>query len=149
MKTFSLFVLLNLAGSFIISAQNLSDNKSQEREINALIDNYTKARETQDTILLNSILTSDIDQLVSSGEWRYGKEGAMKGMMRSSESNPGKRTIKVDKIRFLTPESAIADARYEIENTDGSSRKMWSTFVVVFKDETWKITAIRNMKPAS
>ncbi len=130
-------------------AQNSTQNQKAEKDIYALIDNYTKSRETQDTALLNSILTPDIDQLVSSGEWRYGKEGAMKGMMRSSESNPGKRTITVDKIRFLNSECAIADARYEIENADGTSRKMWSTFIVVLQDKKWKITAIRNMKPAN
>jgi len=149
MKTISLFILLTLMGPLIIKGQNSPDKKNTKQEIIKLIDNYTKSRETQDTTLLNSILTSDIDQLVSSGEWRYGKEGAMKGMMRSSESNPGKRTITVDKIRFLNPECAIADARYEIENADGTSRKMWSTFVVVLQDKKWKIAAIRNMKPAN
>jgi len=38
-----------------------------------------------------------VDQLVSSGEWRTGIEGAMKGMVRSSTSNPGKRTLVVYK----------------------------------------------------
>jgi hypothetical protein len=99
--------------------------------------------------LLKSILTPDIDQLVSSGEWRTGIEGAMKGMAGSSTNNPGKRTLKVEKIRFLNPESAIADARYEIENLDNTVRKMWSTFVVVYQDGMWKITAIRNMLPAN
>jgi hypothetical protein len=39
----------------------------------------------------------------------------------------------------------IADARYEIQNADGTARKMWSTFIVVYQDDAWKITAIRNM----
>lgn len=147
-KTFS-FVFLYLFISPLMHAQNASQTLTTEKEIYVLIDNYTKSRETQDTTLLNSILTPDIDQLVSSGEWRYGKEGAMKGMMRSSESNPGKRTITIDKIRFLNSECAIADSRYEIENADGTSRKMWSTFVVVLQEKKWKITAIRNMKPAN
>jgi len=50
-----------------------------------------------DTVMLKSILTPDVDQLVSSGEWRTGIEGAMKGMVRSSTSNPGKRTLVVYK----------------------------------------------------
>ena len=148
MKKYTFLIVIFLLVTSTPKAQNSALTQKADQEINALIENYNKSRESQDTSLLNNILTPDIDQLVSSGEWRYGKEGAMKGMMRSSESNPGKRTITIDKIRFLNPECAIADARYEIENTDGTSRKMWSTFVVVLQDEKWKITAIRNMLPA-
>lgn len=149
MKNILLLLLISFLSKTATLAQDSGFKNVQEKEIYTLIENYTKSRETQDTVLLKSILTPDIDQLVSSGEWRYGKEGAMKGMMRSSESNPGKRTITVEKIRFLNPECAIADARYEIENVDGTSRKMWSTFIVVLQDKKWKITAIRNMKPAN
>jgi hypothetical protein len=72
----------------------------------------------------------------------------MQGMMRSSSANPGERTLTVDKIRLLNEAAAIADARYEIRNADGTNRRMWSTFVVVYEAGTWKITAIRNMLPA-
>jgi len=98
--------------------------------------------------LLKSILTDDIDQLVSSGEWRIGVEVAVKGMMRSSESNPGSRKIIIDKIKYLTNSAAVVDARYEIQNADGSIRKMWSTFIVVSEKRHWRISAIRNMLPA-
>lgn len=148
MKRASLFILICLLISTSIYAQNTGINKNWEKQIYSLIEKYTQARETMDTVLLKSILTPDIDQLVSSGEWRFGMEGAMKGMVRSSASNPGKRTLKVEKLRFLNSECAIADARYEIENTDGTTRKMWSTFIVVYTEEIWKITAIRNMLPA-
>lgn len=143
-----LFILLILTGTTSIFAQNTLGENKQQHEIYSIIEKYTQSRETMDTVLLKSILTPDIDQLVSSGEWRTGMEGAMKGMVRSSASNPGKRTLKVEKLRFLNSECAIADARYEIENTDGTTRKMWSTFIVVYTEEMWKITAIRNMLPA-
>jgi len=129
-------------------AQLTIDKTKETRELHSLIEKYGHAREQQDTVLLKSILTTDIDQLVSTGEWRYGMEGAMKGMMRSSESNPGTRKFIVENVRFLNDASAIVDARYEIENPDGTSRKMWSTFIADRKDGYWKITAIRNMLPA-
>ncbi len=106
------------------------------------------ARETRDSELLKAILATDVDQLVSSGEWRRGVDEALKGMMRSSASRPGSRSLTVEKIRFLNPGSGIADARYEIKNTDGTVRKMWSTFIVTYQDKRWKIAAIRNMLPA-
>jgi uncharacterized protein (TIGR02246 family) len=129
-------------------AQGFKVDEKEKQEIYSLIEKYTQSRDNRDTVLLESILTPDIDQLVSSGEWREGKNESMKGMMRSSGNNPGKRTITIDKIRFLNPKSAIADAKYEIQNSDGTSRKMWSTLVVVKQDGNWKITAIRNMLPA-
>jgi hypothetical protein len=141
MKTIILLLVLSTS----LQAQSVVTAK-QQKEITSVIDNYTLARETKDTVLLKSILTSEIDQLVSSGEWRTGINTAVQGMLRSSESNSGKRTITIDKIRMLTKTSAIVDARYEIKNEDGS-RKMWSTFIVVAEANTWKIAAIRNMLP--
>lgn len=132
----------------LLSGQNLSANGEQNQKIISLIDKYAQARETKDTVLLRQILTEDIDQLVSSGEWRNGIQVALDGMMRSSSSNPGQRILTVDKIRFLNATTGIADARYEIQNPDGTVRKMWSTFIVIKADGVWKITAIRNMKPA-
>ena len=119
---------------------------NNKQEIYNLIDQYLEGRQTKDTVLLQSILTPDIDQLVSSGEWRIGIDECVNGMIRSSESNPGERKIEIDKIRLLGPDIGLADARYEITNADGSIRKMWSTFIVIKGDSRWKIAAIRNMR---
>ena len=145
MKNLSLFILSGIVILSFACNQNTNVDETQKKDIQALIDKYVQARENSDTVLLESILTDDIDQLVSTGEWRIGKAASFKGMMRSSESNPGERTINVDKIRLINPKCGIADARYEIQNADGSARKMWSTFIVVKEEGEWKITAIRNM----
>ena len=123
--------------------------KKAEQDVIALIDNYSLARENRDTVLLKRILTTDVDQLVSTGEWRLGVRGSVSGMLRSSASSPGTRKLTVERVRFFNPDTGIADARYEIQNPDGTMRKMWSTFVVVNKEKTWKISAIRNMLPAT
>ena len=122
--------------------------KTQRQDISALIDNYSEAREKKDTILLKSILTTDIDQLVSTGEWRDGIHSSVQGMLKSSAASPGTRTLTVDKIRMVNSSAAIVDCKYEIVNPDGTPRKMWSTFVVVEKKRAWKISAIRNMLPS-
>lgn len=139
-----LFSFLICASSF---AQNSPQSKAESQEILNLINSYSKSRETKDTVLLKKILTKDIDQLVSSGEWRSGIDAAIKGMMQSSTSNPGERSLHVERIRYLSDEVALVDARYEIKNPDGSIRKMWSSFTIV-DDKGWKISAIRNMLPA-
>jgi uncharacterized protein (TIGR02246 family) len=143
-----IFLLCNLLFSSFILAQGKKKDDKGIREIYILIDNYSLARDKKDTVLLKSILTNDVDQLVSSGEWRNGISEAVQGMMRSSENNPGTRTLTVEKIRFLDSKNAIADARYEIKSREGTTRKMWSTFLVVNYDGKWKIAAIRNMLPS-
>jgi hypothetical protein len=129
--------------------QNNTLNEHQQKAISSLIDQYVQAREKRDTQLLKAILTTDIDQLVSTGEWREGISASVQGMLKSSTSNPGTRTLNVEKIRMLTLNSAIVDCKYELQNKDGILRKMWSTFIVVFDNESWKISAIRNMLPAA
>jgi ketosteroid isomerase-like protein len=145
MKNLSLFILFTVVFIPFIFGREIKPENKQEKEIYSLIDKYVKAREEKDTVLLQQILSDDIDQLVSTGEWRIGKAASFKGMMQSSTSNPGKRTIKIEKIRLIDSACGIADARYEIKNQDGTVRKMWSTFIVVNKNGEWKITAIRNM----
>jgi len=147
MKTIALFLILNLTGGFFLYGQDNTPDDRQRKAITVLIDQYSQARETMDTTLLKTILTTDVDQLVSTGEWRNGKSAAVQGMLKSSASSPGTRTLLVDKIRMISPTSAIVDCRYEIQNTDGTIRKMWSSFIVVGDKKTWKISAIRNMLP--
>jgi len=148
MKTIPLYIIFNLIVTFSLFAQDQIPSEEIKQKMYSLIDDYAQSRERKDTVLLKSILTPDIDQLVSSGEWRMGIAGSIKGMMRSSSSNPGKRKLTIENIRFLNSEVGIVDARYEIQNANGTSRKMWSTFIVVHTKERWKITAIRNMLPA-
>lgn len=132
-----------LAGTVYAQQSGNFDDRDQY----TLIEQYALARETKDTLLLGKILTEDIDQLVSTGEWRRGFDTAKNGMLRSSTNNPGGRTLTVEHVRYLNDRTAVVDVRYEIENADGSKRKMWSTFVNIRVNDHWKITAIRNMLP--
>jgi hypothetical protein len=148
MKNIVLPLLLNLASlSFLYSQNNMPDQR-QRKAISFLIDQYSEAREKSDTVLLKTILTTDIDQLVSNGEWRNGIDTAVRGMQKSSANNPGTRTLRVEKIRMLNSMAAIVDCKYEIQNTDNSMRRMWSVFIVVAEKGAWKISAIRNMLPS-
>jgi uncharacterized protein (TIGR02246 family) len=131
-----------------VHAQNNKPTCDQQKAITSLIDKYSAAREKKDTALLKAILAEDADQLVSTGEWRNGITASVKGMLKSSASTPGTRTLSIDKTRMLTAACAIVDCRYEIQNADGTIRKMWSTFIVVEHEGAWKISAIRNMLPA-
>jgi enamine deaminase RidA (YjgF/YER057c/UK114 family) len=149
MKKTALLFLLHLTGfMFLYGQYSKKANDKQQKAITSLIDQYSQAREKRDTVLLKAILTSDVDQLVSTGEWRVEINAAVEGMMKSSANSPGTRTLHIEKIQMINALSAIVDCRYEIQNADGAARKMWSTFIVIADKGIWKIRAIRNMLPA-
>lgn len=147
MKNIFLLLLFNTAVTSFLHGQNVIPDDKQRKDIYFLIDKYSQSREKRDTFLLKSILTIDVDQLVSTGEWRNGIDASVKGMLNSSANSPGTRTLNIEKIRLLNPNNAIVDCKYEIPNPDGTIRKMWSTFIVVADQGIWKISAIRNMLP--
>jgi uncharacterized protein (TIGR02246 family) len=123
-----------------------ADDESAVRQV---VQQYMDAREQQDAHALEALFTSDVDQLVSSGEWRKGRSELVRGTLASSQNRGGKRTITVVSVRFLASDVAIADGRYELAGlAGGETRRMWTTLVLTRAPEGWRITAIRNMLPA-
>jgi uncharacterized protein (TIGR02246 family) len=123
---------------------------NDEAAVKAVVARYVDAREKRDAAAIEAVFTRDADQLVSSGEWRKGREAVVRGTLASSESSGGRRTINVETVRFVTPDVAVADGRYEISGlAGGESRRMWSTFVITRGSDGWHIAAIRNMLPAA
>ena len=147
MRRIFFFLLFTFSTSLLLQAQPFLPTAKQKTEIETLVAKYSKAREDRDTFQLKQILTEEVDQLVSTGEWRRGLNAAVQGMLRSSAETPGTRVLTVETIRMFQSNTAIADCRYTVQTADGTVRKMWSTFVVVFENNTWKIAAIRNMLP--
>lgn len=135
----------------LLSAMAFAQAPAGDTAIRDVVKRYVDARERVDPKATAALFTADADQLVSSGEWRKGLDAVVKGTAASSQSNSGKRTITVESIRFLTPEVAIADGRYELAGAgaDNATRKMWTTFVMTRGADGWKIAAIRNMLPAA
>jgi uncharacterized protein (TIGR02246 family) len=133
-----LLTLSILAGSLL--AQSRSGDETAVREI---VRKYVDARDQQDPRAIEALFTHDADQLVSSGEWRKGREEIVRGTIAASQNEAGKRTITVESVRFLAPGVALADGRYEI-----GDRRMWTTLLLTRDSSGWHIAAIRNMLPA-
>jgi len=133
-----LLTLSILAGSLL--AQSRSDDETAVREI---VRKYVDARDQQDPRAIEALFTHDADQLVSSGEWRKGREEIVRGTIAASQNEAGKRTITVESVRFLAPGVALADGRYEI-----GERRMWTSLLLTRDSSGWHIAAIRNMLPA-
>ncbi|MBV8812120.1 MAG: SgcJ/EcaC family oxidoreductase [Acidobacteriaceae bacterium] len=137
-----------LSGLQLIAQDNAQHN--DQAAIRKVVSTYLSAREHDNAQELASLFTDDADQLVSSGEWRRGRAAIVKGTLASSARTGGTRSITLDSIRFITPLVAIADGRYELTGlAGGTSRNMWTTFVVTKTAGGWRIAAIRNMLPAA
>jgi uncharacterized protein (TIGR02246 family) len=140
-RAFPILLLIALVPAW---AQN-----SDEATVRAVVAKYVDAREHSDDRAIAALFTADADQLVSSGEWRKGREQVVRGTMASSQATVGTRTITVESVRFVTRDVAIADGRYEIAGmSGGQTRRMWTSIVVARTSEGWRIAAIRNMLPA-
>ncbi|SPF39421.1 Alpha/beta hydrolase fold-3 domain protein (fragment) [Candidatus Sulfopaludibacter sp. SbA4] len=140
------FLSISLFAALALAAQT---HTQDEAAIRTLVSKYVDAREQIDAQAVAALFTADADQLVSSGEWRRGRDEVVRGTMASSQAAAGKRTITVETIRFITADVALADGRYEIAGTAGAAaRKMWTTLLVSRTAQGWRIAAIRNMLPA-
>jgi uncharacterized protein (TIGR02246 family) len=131
------------------SARQQNQKKDPDAAVRETVKEYVAARERGDSAALIELFTADADQLVSSGEWRRGREELVRGTLASSKNNAGTRTITLKTVRFPTPDVAIADGEYVIGASQSSAaRNMWTSFVLIRSEGRWRISAIRNMLPA-
>lgn len=148
MRLCLVFSLLFLSGRF--SAAQPASAGGGDAAIRDVVKRYEEARNAIDAQAVAALFTPDCDQLVSSGEWRKGRDAVVRGTMASSGATGGTRTLTVESIRYLSPEVAIADARYDLTGlAGGQQRHMWSTFLLARTPQGWRIAAIRNMLPAA
>jgi len=141
--------LLAAAAAAVPAAAQPPGPSADEVAVRAIVARYQEARDKSDGPALTALFVKDADQLVSSGEWRRGREAVVTGSLGSSQQAPGKRTFTLETVRMLAAGVAIADSRYDIAQADGTTRRMWASWVLVKDGDAWKIAAIRNMLPAA
>jgi uncharacterized protein (TIGR02246 family) len=138
-----------LVMSPLLAGQGADVRARDETAVRDLVRRYVDARERRNAGDIEALFTADADQYTTAGEWRRGRAAIVPGALRSSEQNPGSRTIRVESVRFLTEDVAIADGPYEIVSGAANRRRMWTSIVVVRDRGTWKIAAIRNIAPTA
>lgn len=139
---------LALLAVVLTAAPTAQDRAADAAAVRALVARYVEVREARDATSLATLFSDDADQLVSTGEWRRGRDAVVKGGLLSSARTSGVRTIEVETVRFVSADVAIADGRYEIAGAAGAPpRRMWTTFVMARQATGWRISAIRNMRP--
>lgn len=134
----------------VLSGLAMAQNPASfEAGVRDLVKQYVAARESGDAKTISGLFTPDADQLVSSGEWRKGRDGVVTGTVASSAKEKGQtRTIELQSVRLIAPDVAIADGRYVLSGGASRSRNMWTTIIAKRTPAGWRIAAIRNMLPA-
>jgi uncharacterized protein (TIGR02246 family) len=146
----ALLIVPCLMASWSLPLADQAARGGDEDAVRAVVDRYVAAREARDPAAVDALFTPEADQYTTSGEWRRGRAQVVAGTSRSSARNPGTRKIRVEAVRFVTADVAIADGPYEIEAAAGAPvRQMWTSIVVVRQPSGWRIAAIRNMVPTS
>jgi uncharacterized protein (TIGR02246 family) len=147
MRTLSTLCLCLVVG--LVGSGQETGRTPDEAAIRKVVRRYVAARERNDPAAIAALFTADADQLTSSGEWRKGRDAIVRGTLASSKQTGGTRSITVESVRFPSPDTAIADGRYEITGAAGGDRRMWTSFVLIRGKGEWSIAAIRNMLPAA
>ena len=133
----------------LVSRGLLLSQANGDAAVRQVVARYLEVRNHPDAMKLKALFTADADQLVSSGEWRRGRESLVKGAMASSRKEAGNSSIQLDSVRFVTKDVAMADGDYATHTAGAAAgRKMRTTFVIKHEPDGWKIAAIRNMLPA-
>jgi uncharacterized protein (TIGR02246 family) len=127
-----------------------TDRAADEAAIKQVIQAFIDTRERNDAAGLAALLTEDVDQRQTSGNVRSGRDAVVSGTLETQQSTGGRRTISVDALRFVGPDVAIADGRYDsLGRSDGTDQRMLTSMVLRREGGDWKIAAIRNMIPTS
>src|SRR6266536_2980365 len=74
-----------------LSSPVWAQSSADDAAIRGIAKSYIEARDRDDAKGVEALFTSDADQLVSSGEWRKGRDEVVKGTLASTRSG-GKRT---------------------------------------------------------
>jgi uncharacterized protein (TIGR02246 family) len=138
-----------LAFTAAVAAFAQADRAADEAAVRAVIQAFLDTREKNDAAGLAALLTADVDQRQTSGNLRSGRDAVVSGSLTTQQSTGGRRTISVDSLRFIGPDVAIADGRYDsLGRADGTDQRMLTSMVLRREGGAWKIAAIRNMLPS-
>ena len=146
----TLLVLSTTIATASLAFTQSADRADDEKAVRAVIQAFLDTREANDAAGLAALLTPDVDQQQTSGNMRSGRDAVVSGSLATQRSTGGRRTITVDSLRFVGPDVAIADGRYDsVGRADGTDQRMLTSMVLRREGGTWKIAAIRNMLPST
>ena len=144
-----------LTAAFILAialsgfAQTSTVTRDDEAAIRRVLQQYDDTRTRGDWKTYGQLFIEDADQITSSNERRKGRAQIEKltAELNAGVYKGGKYTSKVETVRLVAPNVAVADATFEISNIRGGSRRGHTTYVLVKSNDGWRIAATRSMVP--
>ncbi len=128
-------------------AEDTADRSADESAIKQVTQEYIARRDEGDEAGLRALLTEKVDQRLTSGRMRLGRDEVVSGSLGSTQNSGGKRVITLNDIRFLGADVAIANGNYDsLGRADGTDLYMRTTIVFWRVDGKWRIDAIRNAR---
>lgn len=128
-----------------------------DAEVRAVTDQFVENWNKHDTAALAALWTEDGDHTEPDGRTVYGPKEIKRlfdiehgTVFKDSELN-----LVVERVRTVSPDTAIADGTYELFNArdpagnDIGTRTGYFFYVVVKQDGKWKVSASRLMLPAN
>ena len=126
-------------------AEDVVDRSADESAIRQVTQDYIARRDEGDEAGLRALLTEKVDQRLTSGRMRLGRDAVVSGSLGSTQNSGGIRVITLNDIRFLGADVSIANGNYDsLGRADGTDLHMQTTIVFWRFDGKWHIDAIRN-----
>ena len=146
-KRLGLLVVTFVTMSAPALAEDAVDRSADESAIRQVTQDYIARRDEDDEAGLRALLTENVDQRLTSGRMRLGRDEVVSGSLGSTQNSGGERVITLNDIRFLGADVAIANGNYDsLGRADGTDLYMRTTIVFWRVDGRWRIDAIRNAR---
>jgi uncharacterized protein (TIGR02246 family) len=122
---------------------------NDEAGLRAAIEAYAKTLKTGDLKAIMNYWAPDADFTSETGEVIKGREAISKLYVENlADLKAGKSVIKIDSLRFLTPEVAALDGAVEFTPPDGPTESNRFGAVWTRKDGRWIIASARDLPEA-
>ena len=129
-----------LAACALCAFSSYAAAQNDEKPIRAALATFYDGWNTHDADKMVSVFADDIDHIDVFGEWHKGKASIREDLafVHAGPLRNSHKDYKIEKIRFLTPEAAVAQVSSQ------SEVKNLGTYVLQKQNGTWLVVSFTN-----
>jgi uncharacterized protein (TIGR02246 family) len=144
----SLLIAAVLCGITVLFAQSGASKPAKtedadELALRQIVADNTAAFNRRDPVALAAHLAGDADHINVVGEWTRSKDEFQRGLEKYFSSPRPTTSDSVEKVRFLSPDAAVAIVRRQYRS-DAGVRTSIATYVFQKIAGEWKIVTFQN-----